>query len=109
MVWQGRRPHERVWMMHAFIAKSVYGFATTEALIDALKARPTLRRLCGWEDLHQLPDRSTFSRAFSAFAEPVAATDPCGDGEIALSVQVGGAYEPGQHGHQCAGVQGPQA
>ncbi len=65
---QGQPPHERVWVLHAFIAKAVYGFATTEALIDALNARPTLRRLCGWESLGQLPERSTFSRAFSVFA-----------------------------------------
>jgi len=35
----GRPPHERVWILHAFIAKSVYGFATTEALRDALRAQ----------------------------------------------------------------------
>jgi hypothetical protein len=66
---KGRPPHERVWLMHAFVAKAVYGFATTEALIDALKARPTLRRLCGWEALNELPERSSFSRAFSGFAD----------------------------------------
>jgi hypothetical protein len=65
----GRPPHERVWLMHAFVAKTVYGFATTEALIDALRARPTLRRLCGWEALYEVPERSSFSRAFRAFAD----------------------------------------
>lgn len=44
---EGRPPCARVWMAHAFIAKNVYQFPTTAALIDALKARPTLRRLCG--------------------------------------------------------------
>ena len=64
----GRPPHERVWLLHAFIAKAVYGYATTEALLDALASRPTLRRLCGWESAAQLPERSTFSRAFDQFA-----------------------------------------
>jgi hypothetical protein len=64
----GRPPHERIWLLHAFIAKAVYQLPTTEALIDALKARPTLRRLCGWETAGELPERSTFSRAFEAFA-----------------------------------------
>lgn len=64
----GRPPHERTWMLHAFVAKSVYGFATTEALIDALTARPTLRRLCGWDCPSDLPHASTFSRVFTQFA-----------------------------------------
>jgi hypothetical protein len=45
----GRPPHERTWLLHAFIAKSVYGLPTTEALVALLKVNPTLRRLCGWE------------------------------------------------------------
>ena len=64
----GCPPHERVWLLHAFIAKEVYQFATREALIDALRARPTLRRLCGWETLSALPSASTFCRAFAQFA-----------------------------------------
>jgi hypothetical protein len=68
-IGNGRPPHERVWLLHAFIAKTVYGLATTEALIDSLRARPTLRRLCGWETLGEVPERSSFSRAFSAFAQ----------------------------------------
>ena len=64
----GCPPHERVWLLHAFIAKAVYQFVTTEALVDALKARPTLRRLCGWESVSAIPSLSTFSRAFAQFA-----------------------------------------
>jgi len=62
----GCPPHERAWLVHAFIAKAVYEFPTTRALIEALKARPALRQLCGWES--NLPHESTFSRAFAAFA-----------------------------------------
>src|SRR5512139_3748684 len=68
--WQGVGcpPHERTWLVHAYIAKAVYQFSTTEALVDGLKARPTLRRLCGWETVRELPSPSTFSRAFGRFA-----------------------------------------
>ena len=68
--WQGLGcpPHERAWMVHAFIAKAVYEFVTTRALLDALAARPTLRRLCGWDSAQEVPHESSFSRAFAAFA-----------------------------------------
>jgi hypothetical protein len=66
---EGRPPHERAWLVHAFIAKAVYEFPTTRALLEALKARPTLRRLCGWECLGDLPHESAFSRSFAAFAQ----------------------------------------
>ena len=65
----GCPPCERVWILHAFIAKEVYQFSTREALVDALKARPTLRRLCGWESVDQVPSLSTFSRAFAEFSD----------------------------------------
>jgi hypothetical protein len=65
----GTPPHARVWMMHAFIAKSVYQFPTTSALLDALRSRPMLRRLCGWESVGEVPSEPTFSRAFAAFAQ----------------------------------------
>ena len=65
----GCPPHERAWLMHAFIAKSVYEFPTTRALLDALAARPTLRRLCGWDSARSVPHESTFSRALAAFAQ----------------------------------------
>jgi hypothetical protein len=65
---EGRPPEERCWMLHAFIAKAVYNFPTTRALIDALLSRPALRRLCGWESRSDVPGESTFSRAFADFA-----------------------------------------
>ena len=64
----GRPPHERTWMFHAFLAKTIYQFPTTEALIDALQTRPRLRQLCGWESAHDVPSAPTFSRGFTAFA-----------------------------------------
>jgi hypothetical protein len=68
-VGTGCPPHERAWLVHAFIAKAVYEFPTTRALLDALAARPALRRLCGWESASEVPHESTFSRAFAAFAQ----------------------------------------
>ena len=65
----GAPPCPRPWLAHAFIAKSVYQFPTTAALLDALQTRPTLRRLCGWESAGDIPSEPTFSRAFTAFAE----------------------------------------
>lgn len=64
----GAPPHARVWLLHAFLAKSVYQFPTTAALREALASRPILRRLCGWERAGEIPSEPTFSRAFAAFA-----------------------------------------
>ena len=69
--WKGMScpPHERTWLVHAYIAKGVYQFSTTEAIVVALnKANPPLRRLCGWEKASGVPSVSTFSRAFAQFA-----------------------------------------
>lgn len=65
----GCPPHERLWLLHAFIAKEVYQFANREVLVHALKTNPTLRQLCGWEHDSQIPSLSTFCRAFAQFAE----------------------------------------
>jgi len=68
-VGNGCPPKDRLSLCKAFIAKAVWDFPTTSALIDAVRHRPTLRRLCGWETLAEIPGESTFSRAFAAFAE----------------------------------------
>jgi hypothetical protein len=64
----GCPPRPRTWLAHAFIAKHVYQFPTTSALVAALKARPLLRPLCGWDSPGQIPSEPTFSRAFAVFA-----------------------------------------
>ena len=68
-VGNGCPPKDRLALCKAFIAKAVWDLPTTSALIDAVRHRPTLRRLCGWETLGEIPGESTFSRAFAAFAE----------------------------------------
>ena len=64
----GCPPSDRLALCKAYIAKAVWNFATTRDLIDAIRHRPALRRLCGWESLGEVPSEATFSRAFDAFA-----------------------------------------
>jgi hypothetical protein len=68
--WQGkgRKPESRFHLVKSFIAKSIYNFCETNAFIDYLESCPTLRRLCGYETIGEIPSESTFSRAFSEFA-----------------------------------------
>lgn len=68
-VGNGCPPKNRLSLCQAFIAKAVWNFSTTRDLIDAIRHRPTLRRLCGWETLCAVPSEATFSRAFAAFAQ----------------------------------------
>lgn len=65
----GAKPQDRLPIAKAFIAKNIWNFTTTRALLDYLQNCPSLRRLCGWETVGQIPSESTFSRAFAAFAE----------------------------------------
>jgi len=67
-VGNGCPPSDRLALCKGFIAKAVWNFPTTRALIDALRFRPTLRRLCGWETVGEIPSEATFSRAFADFA-----------------------------------------
>jgi hypothetical protein len=65
----GCPPKDRLAMCKAFIAKAVWDFPSTRDLIDAVRHRPTLRRLCGWESLGDVPSEATFSRAFDSFSK----------------------------------------
>ncbi len=66
-VWTGPgRPREdRQALARGFIAKAVWGLPTTRHLIDRLKVDPTLRRLCGWSRVAEIPREATFSRTFA--------------------------------------------
>jgi len=64
----GRPCTDRTALVRAFVAKAVYNINTTKALIERIKTDSSLRRICGWERVSQVPDESTFSRAFSEFA-----------------------------------------
>ena len=64
----GRPADDRHALARALIAKAVLGLPTTAALIERLQVDGTLRRLCGWERVGQVPGEWTFSRAFAEFA-----------------------------------------
>jgi len=65
----GRPQKDRAAMARAFVAKAVFNMPTTRALIERVESDISLRRICGWEKRHEVPDESTFSRAFSEFTE----------------------------------------
>ena len=65
----GRPPHDRSMFANAFVAKTVLNLPTTVGLIERLAMDRALRRICGFPLWKRLPDESTFSRAFSEFAE----------------------------------------
>jgi hypothetical protein len=65
----GRPPSERAWLANAFVAKAVLGLTTTAGLIERLVIDRALRRICGFPLCKKMPSESTFSRAFSEFAE----------------------------------------
>jgi hypothetical protein len=46
----------------------IYNMPTTRALLDRLATDQSLRRICGWERLNDIPDESIFSRAFAEFS-----------------------------------------
>lgn len=68
--WQGQGcPRKwRLPILLGFIAKAVWNFPTTRALLDRLAHDATLHRLCGWERAGEIPSEATFSRAFAEFA-----------------------------------------
>ena len=64
----GRPPSDRQALGRSYVAKAFYNMNTTAELIERLKGCPNLRRICGFERASEVPDESTFSRAFSEFA-----------------------------------------
>lgn len=64
----GRPGHDRGMLANAFVAKAVLRISTTAGLIERLTVDRALRRVCGFPVWKQLPDESTFSRAFAEFA-----------------------------------------
>lgn len=66
--YPGRPAQDRNAIARAYVAKMVYNMTTTRMLLDRLATDIALRRICGWERLHEVPNESTFSRAFAEFA-----------------------------------------
>lgn len=65
----GRPAKDRAALATAFLAKSVLNLTTTRDLIQRLKVDQSLRRICGWNSIAEIPHESKFSRAFAEFAE----------------------------------------
>ena len=70
MKWcgNGRPPADRGTIARSFVAKMTLHIPSTRALIDRLQVDVVLRRICGFESRRDIPDESTFSRAFYACA-----------------------------------------
>lgn len=64
----GRKKSRRDKILKAFIAKAVYDFPTTRMLLEYLSTSRSLRKLCGWERITDMPSEATFSRAFQEFS-----------------------------------------
>jgi Transposase DDE domain/Transposase domain (DUF772) len=64
----GRKPWERQALARAFVGKTVYNHPHTRATIEALRASPVFRRICGFVKPGDVPSEATFSRAFGEFA-----------------------------------------
>lgn len=62
-------PRDRTEMARAFVAKQVYDFQTTRALIDRLLVDQNLRALCGWRYRSAIPSESKSSRVFGEFSK----------------------------------------
>src|SRR6266567_2797057 len=65
---RGRPAHSRTAIARAFVAKAVFGFPHTRALLDRLQIDSVMRRVCGWETAAAVPDETIFSRAFGELA-----------------------------------------
>jgi len=66
--WMGRKLLDREAIARSFVAKTVYNYPTTSALITALQEIPNLRLICGFERKCDIPSEATFSRAFQEFS-----------------------------------------
>lgn len=65
----GRMPKDKRALARAFLAKAHYNEPTTKSFIERLKTDSSLRQICGWERLKEIPSESTFSRSFSLMAQ----------------------------------------
>lgn len=62
----GRPQKDRGPLVRASVAKAALDLPTTRRLLDRLSTDRVLRQIVGWERVDEVPDESTFSRAFAA-------------------------------------------
>ena len=65
----GRPRKQRAALARSFVAKITFKLPFTAQLRDYLLSDKQLRRICGWDNLREIPSESTFSRAFGEFSE----------------------------------------
>ena len=65
----GRPRKHRAALARSFVAKITLKLFYTGQLRDYLLSDKQLRRICGWDNLREIPSESTFSRAFEEFSE----------------------------------------
>lgn len=63
---RGRKPHQDVPIVRAFLAKAFLNIDTNSQLRRRLKSDSSLRRICGFE---KVPSEATLSRRLSEYAE----------------------------------------
>ena len=67
--WLGRKLLTRKAVARAYAAKAFCRHPTTRDLIRALQSSVSLRLICGFEALGDIPPEAAFSRAFKEFSE----------------------------------------
>ena len=68
----GRKPKPRLHLARDFLAKALWNWPSTRAIIDRRKSDTHLRRLCGWKNgPNEVPDEATFSPTLPSLASAV--------------------------------------
>jgi Transposase DDE domain/Transposase domain (DUF772) len=65
----GRKRSDRLTLAQCFVAKCILNIPTTKALIERITVDASLRRIVGYERINDVPNESTFSRAFQEFTK----------------------------------------
>lgn len=66
--FKGRPEGDRQSLARSFVSKAVYNISKTKQLRERLLVDTSLRQICGWESVSQIPSESTFSRVFKEFS-----------------------------------------
>jgi len=67
--WMGRKLKEREAIARGFVVKQVLNYPYTKTLVEELGRSRSLRKICGFASVSDVPSESTFSRAFGEFSK----------------------------------------
>ena len=67
--YTGRPRQSRFCILKSFLLKSALNIMENKKLRETLLGNDELRKLCGWDEAHDVPSESTFSRVFRDFAQ----------------------------------------